>query len=128
MQWRITFGQAPDTSFSSRSTTLKIGSAAWRTSRWEIARGDSSLRVTWATEEIDPSNARLRQRSRIKVFSGPRAGEALEEAHEMTAWTPARWQGAVGRSAFRSTRSTTEAGTIVRASRMDRSDKCSGTN
>jgi SAM-dependent methyltransferase len=33
-------------------------------------------------------HGRSRQRSRIKVLRGPRAGETVEEVHDMTAWTP----------------------------------------
>ena len=69
-------------------------------SQWEIERGETALAITWATEEVDPGSARLRQRSRIAIVSGPRAGEVLEETHEMTAWTPERWQEAVERSPF----------------------------
>jgi SAM-dependent methyltransferase len=76
--------------------------AALRASKWEMTRNDTALRITWATEEIEPSKARLRQRSRIEIVSGARAGEVLEETHEMTAWTPERWRAAVARSAFRS--------------------------
>ena len=75
----------------------------FRASKWEMARGDTTLRITWVTEEVDPRNARLRQRSRIEVVSGPQAGQVLEETHEMTAWTPESWQSAVERSPFRCT-------------------------
>jgi len=74
--------------------------SALQSEQWEIARGDTTLKVTWGTEAVDPGNAWVRQRSRIEVVSGPRAGEVLEEAHEMNAWTPERWQAAVARSGF----------------------------
>jgi SAM-dependent methyltransferase len=76
---------------------------ALKESSWEIARGDTALRIAWSTEEIDPTGARLRQRSRIEILTGPRAGEVLEETHEMTAWTQERWQAAVKRSSFHCT-------------------------
>jgi hypothetical protein len=41
-----------------------------------------------------------RQRSRIEVVTGPRAGEVAEELHEMTAWTPATWAQAIQASPF----------------------------
>jgi hypothetical protein len=41
-----------------------------------------------------------RQRSRIEVLSGPRAGEVVEEVHDMTAWTPATWAEAIESSPF----------------------------
>jgi hypothetical protein len=65
-----------------------------------MARGDTALKVTWVTDEVDAANYRLRQRSRIEVLSGPLAGEVLEETHKMTAWTPAHWRAAVARSPF----------------------------
>ena len=73
---------------------------AWKPSSWEIARGETALEITWATEHVDLEDARLRQRSRIAIVSGPRAGEVLDEAHEMTAWTPERWDAAIARSPF----------------------------
>ena len=76
------------------------GDAPEDVSQWEIARGETALTITWATEHVDPENARLRQRSRIEVVSGPRAGDVLEETHEMTAWTPERWQAALASSPF----------------------------
>jgi SAM-dependent methyltransferase len=72
-----------------------------KASRWEISRGDTALKVTWATEQVDPP--RLRQRSVIEVVAGPRAGEVLEETHELTAWTPEAWSSSIERSAFRCT-------------------------
>jgi hypothetical protein len=41
-----------------------------------------------------------RQRSRIEVLSGQRAGEVIEEIHEMTAWTPLTWRRAIDASPF----------------------------
>jgi SAM-dependent methyltransferase len=72
-----------------------------RTSRWEISRGDTTLKVIWATEQVEPP--RLRQRSMIEVVAGPRAGEVLEETHELTAWTPHEWSAVIERSRFRCT-------------------------
>jgi SAM-dependent methyltransferase len=69
-------------------------------SHWEAARGDTSLRVEWVDEELDLVSGTSRQRSRIEVLSGPRAGEIVEEVHEMTAWTPAAWAAAIAASPF----------------------------
>lgn len=69
-------------------------------SQWEASRGETSLRVEWVDEEVDLVRGRSRQRSRIEVLSGPRAGEVLEEIHEMTAWTPATWAAAIAASPF----------------------------
>jgi SAM-dependent methyltransferase len=81
-------------------------------SRWKIAHGETVLDIVWATEHVDAANGRLRQRSRIELLSGPRAGEVLEETHEMTAWTPERWRDAIERSPF-------EAGAIYDGGRDD---------
>jgi SAM-dependent methyltransferase len=48
--------------------------APTRASQWEIERRGTKLRVTWATDEVDVE-AGQRQRSRIEVLSGERAGE-----------------------------------------------------
>jgi SAM-dependent methyltransferase len=69
-------------------------------SHWEASRGDTSLRVEWVDEEVDLVSGMSRQRSRIEVLSGPRAGEVVEELHEMTAWTPATWAEAIKASPF----------------------------
>jgi SAM-dependent methyltransferase len=69
-------------------------------SHWEASRGDTSLRVEWVDDELDLVSGTSRQRSRIEILSGPRAGEVVEEVHEMTAWTPATWAEAIAASPF----------------------------
>jgi len=69
-------------------------------SHWEASRGDTSLRVDWVDEELDVVQGSSRQRSRIEVLTGSRAGEVVEEVHEMTAWTPATWAEAIAASPF----------------------------
>jgi SAM-dependent methyltransferase len=69
-------------------------------SHWEAERGDMKLKVDWVDEEIDADRGVSRQRSRIEVLAGPRAGDVIEEIHEMTFWTPATWQDAVDASPF----------------------------
>ncbi len=69
-------------------------------SHWEASRGDTQLRIDWVEEELDVVAGRSRQRSRIHVLSGPRAGEVVEEFHDMTAWTPRAWRSAIKRSPF----------------------------
>jgi SAM-dependent methyltransferase len=54
-------------------------------SHWEATRGDTHLRIDWFDEKLDVLAGRSRQRSRIKVLRGPRAGETVEEVHDMTA-------------------------------------------
>lgn len=71
---------------------------AMKTSRWQITRGDTTLKITWAMSELDLQRAELREESRIDVLSGPRAGDVLEERHRMTAWTPESWRATVERS------------------------------
>jgi SAM-dependent methyltransferase len=75
-------------------------SDAFAGSHWEAERGATRLRIDWVDEELDVERGRSRQRSRIEVLAGPRAGEVLEESHDMTAWTPASWRAAVEASAF----------------------------
>ena len=69
-------------------------------SHWEASRGDMQLKVDWVDEELDAVRGSSRQRSRIEVLSGERAGEVLEEVHDMTAWTPQTWGGAIAASPF----------------------------
>ena len=69
-------------------------------SHWEAGRGETKLKIDWVDEELDGARARSRQRSRIEVLAGPRAGEVIEEVHEMTAWTPETWADAIAASPF----------------------------
>jgi SAM-dependent methyltransferase len=69
-------------------------------SHWEASRGETSLKIDWVDEELDVVQRVSRQRSRIEVLAGPRAGEVVEEVHEMTAWTPATWAEAIETSPF----------------------------
>jgi SAM-dependent methyltransferase len=69
-------------------------------SRWEMTRGDMTLRISWQTEAVDPTTQLLRQHSRIEILSGGRAGEVVEETHLMTAWTPTAWAAVVAASPF----------------------------
>jgi hypothetical protein len=72
-------------------------------SHWEAARSYITLRVDWVDEDLDFERGVSRQRSRIEVLSGERAGEVLEEIHDMTLWTPATWARAVDASPFEET-------------------------
>jgi SAM-dependent methyltransferase len=69
-------------------------------SQWEAGHGETTLRVEWVDEELDLVQGMSRQRSRIEVLTGPRAGEVIEEIHEMTAWTAATWTAAIDASPF----------------------------
>ena len=69
-------------------------------SHWEASRGETSLKIDWIDEELDVLKGVSRQRSRIEVVAGPRAGEIVEEVHEMTAWTPGTWAEAIEVSPF----------------------------
>jgi SAM-dependent methyltransferase len=69
-------------------------------SHWEAERGATRLRTDWTDEELDFERGVSRQRSRIEVLSGPRAGDVLEEVHELTLWTPATWAAAIDESPF----------------------------
>ena len=76
------------------------GGEALASSHWEASRGETSLRISWVDEELDLLQGRSLQRSTIEVLSGPRAGDVVEEVHEMTAWTPATWAAAIDASPF----------------------------
>ena len=69
-------------------------------SHWEAERADTKLKIDWVDEELDADRGVSRQRSRIEVLSGPRAGEVIEEIHEMTAWTPTTWRAAIEASPY----------------------------
>jgi SAM-dependent methyltransferase len=101
----------------------RAGPGDLRASRWEATRGATRLGVTWATEEVDVGAARCRQRSRIEILAGDRAGEVVEEIHVVTAWTPETWTDVVAASplaagavydADRDGRPRVEAGTAGR--------------
>jgi SAM-dependent methyltransferase len=72
-------------------------------SDWEESRDGTTLRCHWEDDEVDFERGISRQRSRIEVLSGDRAGEVLEEIHEMTLWTPATWRQAIDASPFTET-------------------------
>lgn len=67
---------------------------------WEAERDGTALRIEWALVDRDLDARRERHRSRIEVLSGPREGEVIEEAHEMTAWTSSAWRAAIAASPF----------------------------
>jgi SAM-dependent methyltransferase len=69
-------------------------------SHWEESRGETSVKVDWVAEELNVLRGVSRQRSRIEVLSGPRAGQVIEEVHEMTAWTPGTWAEVIDASSF----------------------------
>jgi SAM-dependent methyltransferase len=69
-------------------------------SEWVAERGETKLRASWISEETDPATGRLRERSRIEVLSGSRAGEIVEDEHLMTAWTWDAWDAAIAASPF----------------------------
>lgn len=69
-------------------------------SHWEAERGETKLKVDWLGGELDAESGVSRQRSRIEVLSGPRAGEVVEDVHEMTVWTPSTWRSAIEASPF----------------------------
>lgn len=87
-------------------------------SHWEASRGGTSLRVDWVDQELDVVRGRSRQRSSIEILSGPRAGEIVEEVHEMTAWTPAAWADAIAASPFEEV-ATYDGGTNGQWPRVD---------
>jgi SAM-dependent methyltransferase len=69
-------------------------------SHWEAERGETKLRIDCVDEDLDVERGVSRQRLRIEVLAGPRAGEIVEDVNDMTAWTPAAWAQAVEASSF----------------------------
>jgi SAM-dependent methyltransferase len=69
-------------------------------SSWEIEGGGVKLAVRWTIEEVDVERAVQRQRSRMEILAGERAGDVIEEVHTMTAWTPVTWNAAIRASRF----------------------------
>jgi SAM-dependent methyltransferase len=69
-------------------------------SRWEAERGETKLKIDYEDEELDVQRRVSRHRSRIEVLTGPRAGDVLEEIHDMTLWMPDTWQVAIDASPF----------------------------
>jgi SAM-dependent methyltransferase len=67
---------------------------------WEASGEDTTIRITWAVEDIDPTAGREVHRSRIEILTGERAGEVVEELHDMTAWTPESWPAATANAGF----------------------------
>jgi SAM-dependent methyltransferase len=76
------------------------GGQVGHTNEWEESREGTEVRVTWTTEAFDLDEQLERQRSRIEVVSGPRAGEVIEEKHEMTFWTSETWAEALTATPF----------------------------
>jgi SAM-dependent methyltransferase len=79
------------------------GGEVGHTDEWEECRGGVEVRVTWTTEAFDLDRMLERQRSRIEIVSGPRAGELIEEEHEMTFWTPEAWRALLETTPFAQT-------------------------
>jgi len=69
-------------------------------SHWEAERGPTRLKIDYDDEELDVERGVSTARSRIEVLSGPRAGDVLEEIHQMTAWTSDTWRSAIDGSPF----------------------------
>jgi SAM-dependent methyltransferase len=76
------------------------GGEVGHTDEWEESREGTEVRVTWTTEAFDLDQQLERQRSRIEVVGGPRAGEVIEEKHELTFWTPDAWEAILAPTAF----------------------------
>ena len=64
----------------------------------EASRGETKLRWEWADVEMDFERGISRQRSRIEVLAGPRAGDVIEDVHDMTLWMPETWARAIDAS------------------------------
>jgi SAM-dependent methyltransferase len=69
-------------------------------SHWRTERNGVDLDVRWVPEDVDIERGTSRDRSRIEVLAGPRAGEVIEDVHAITIWTPERWAELVDASPF----------------------------
>jgi SAM-dependent methyltransferase len=69
-------------------------------SRWEAERDDLHVAVVWAPESRDEERGVELHRSTIAITAGPRAGEVVEEVHEMTVWSHEDWRSAVEQAGF----------------------------
>jgi SAM-dependent methyltransferase len=87
----------------------RVSNGSFAGSHWEAERDGTNLKIDWVDEELDLGRGVSRQRSRIEVLAGPRAGEVLEEIHDMTAWMPETWHAAIDASPFEE-RATFDAG------------------
>jgi SAM-dependent methyltransferase len=67
---------------------------------WDMSGQDMSIRVTWAVQDVDMTARREVHRSRIEILSGERAGEVVEELHDMTSWTPTSWHEVTASAGF----------------------------
>jgi SAM-dependent methyltransferase len=74
----------------------------WR-SEWEAERDRVRLHVVWEAVDRDPAQLRERSRSRVEVVGGPRAGEVVEDEHEIAFWTVEAWRNAIAASPFTQT-------------------------
>jgi SAM-dependent methyltransferase len=74
----------------------------WR-SEWEAERDGVRLHVVWEAVDRDPAQLRERSRSRVEVIGGPRAGEVVEDEHEIAFWTVEAWRNAIAASPFTQT-------------------------
>jgi SAM-dependent methyltransferase len=74
----------------------------WR-SEWEAERDGVRLHVVWEAVDRDPAQLRERSRSRVEVLGGPRAGEVVEDEHEIAFWTVEAWRNAIAASPFTQT-------------------------
>jgi SAM-dependent methyltransferase len=88
-------------------------------SDWEESRDGTTLRCHWEDADVDFERGISRQRSRIEVLTGDRAGEVLEEIHEMTLWTPETWRQTIESSPFTEP-ATHDGGKRDRWPRVDR--------
>jgi SAM-dependent methyltransferase len=77
-----------------------VGAGEAPVSHWEAERDGVHLVVTWTPGARDDERGIERHRSTIEVTSGPRAGELVEEVHEMTVWDHAGWRAAVEGAGF----------------------------
>jgi len=69
----------------------------WR-SEWDAERDGVKLHVVFEALGRDATLEREESRSRVRVLSGSRAGEVVEDRHTTTYWTPETWSDAIDES------------------------------
>jgi SAM-dependent methyltransferase len=66
----------------------------WR-SEWDAERDGVKLHVLFEALGRNADLAQEESRSKVRVLSGPRAGEVVEDRHTTAYWTPETWSEAI---------------------------------
>jgi SAM-dependent methyltransferase len=69
----------------------------WR-SEWDAERDGVKLHVVFEALGRDAELSQERSRSQIRVLSGPRKGDLVDDVHTTGYWTPESWRAAIDES------------------------------